>query len=48
MLEQVAFPTMTERDATPEELPDGFLTHPVHEVLHRLSEMRPPVDIAVK
>ncbi|HEY8840213.1 MAG TPA: ketol-acid reductoisomerase, partial [Candidatus Dormibacteraeota bacterium] len=48
MLEQVAFPTMMDREATPEELPEGFLTHPVHEVLHRLSEMRPPVDIAVK
>jgi ketol-acid reductoisomerase len=47
MLEQVAFPTMTERDATPEDMPEGFLTHPVHEVLHRLSAMRPPVDIAV-
>jgi len=47
MLEQVAFPALTERDATPEEMPDGFLTHPVHEVLHRLSAMRPPVDIAV-
>ncbi len=47
MLEQVTFPTMRERDATPDEMPDGFLTHPVHEVLHRLSAMRPPVDIAV-
>jgi hypothetical protein len=28
-------------------MPDGFLTHPVHEVLHRLSAMRPAVDIAV-
>ena len=25
----------------------NFLTHPVHEVLHRLSAMRPAVDIAV-
>jgi ketol-acid reductoisomerase len=47
MLEQVAFPTMKDREATPEEMPDGFLTHPVHEVLHRLSAMRPPIDIAV-
>jgi ketol-acid reductoisomerase len=48
ILEQVGFPAMQDRDATPAEMPDGFLTHPVHEVLHRLSAMRPPVDIAVK
>ena len=47
MLEQVAFPSMESRDDTPEELPQNFLTHPVHEVLHQLSEMRPAVDIAV-
>jgi Ketol-acid reductoisomerase len=48
ILEQVAFPTMKDREATPAELPEGFLTHPVHEVLHRLSAMRPAIDIAVK
>jgi hypothetical protein len=34
-------------DETPDEMPEGFATHPVHEVLHKLSQMRPPVDIAV-
>lgn len=47
MLEQVAFPSLAARDQTPDEPPENFLTHPVHEVLHQLSEMRPPVDIAV-
>ncbi|MGH7765764.1 MAG: ketol-acid reductoisomerase, partial [Candidatus Dormibacteraceae bacterium] len=37
MLEQVAFPTMQSREATPDQLPDRFLLHPVHEVLHQLS-----------
>jgi ketol-acid reductoisomerase len=46
-LEQVTFPAMESREETPNELPDRFLTHPVHEVLHRLSAMRPAVDIAV-
>ena len=47
MLEQVAFPSMAPRDSTPDEPPANFLSHPVHEVLHQLSEMRPAVDIAV-
>ena len=47
MLEQIAFPSLASRESTPSELPDNFLTHPVHEVLHQLSEMRPAVDIAV-
>jgi ketol-acid reductoisomerase len=47
MLEQVAFPSIAPRDSTPDAPPENFLTHPVHEVLHRLSEMRPAVDIAV-
>jgi ketol-acid reductoisomerase len=47
MLEQVAFPSLAAKDQTPDEPPDNFLTHPVHEVLHQLSEMRPAVDIAV-
>jgi ketol-acid reductoisomerase len=47
MLEQVAFPSIATRDATPDEPPANFLSHPVHEVLHQLSEMRPAVDIAV-
>jgi ketol-acid reductoisomerase len=47
MLEQVTFPALESREATPNELPDRFLTHPVHEVLHRLSAMRPAVDISV-
>ncbi len=47
MLEQVAFPSLTPRESTPDEPPDGFLKHPVHEVLHQLGEMRPAVDIAV-
>ena len=46
-LEQVVFPTLQSRDATPDELPERFLVHPVHEVLHQLGEMRPAVDIAV-
>jgi ketol-acid reductoisomerase len=47
MLEQVAFPSLAARDATPDAPPENFLTHPVHQVLHQLSEMRPAVDIAV-
>jgi len=47
MLEQVAFPSVAARDQTPDEPPENFLTHPVHEVLHQLSAMRPAVDIAV-
>src|SRR2546423_4051042 len=47
MLEQVALPSMAAQEATPSELPDDFLSHPVHAVLHRLSAMRPAVDIAV-
>jgi ketol-acid reductoisomerase len=47
MLEQVAFPSLVAKDQTPDEPPENFLTHPVHEVLHQLSEMRPAVDIAV-
>jgi ketol-acid reductoisomerase len=47
MLEQVAFPSLAAKDQTPDEPPENFLTHPVHEVLHQLSEMRPAVDIAV-
>jgi ketol-acid reductoisomerase len=47
MLEQVAFPSLGAREETPDEPPAGFLTHPVHEVLHQLGEMRPAVDIAV-
>ena len=47
MLEQIAFPSLAPRDETPDEPPENFLTHPVHEVLHQLSEMRPAVDIAV-
>jgi ketol-acid reductoisomerase len=47
MLEQVVFPTLESRAATPDELPDRFLVHPVHEVLHRLGQMRPAVDISV-
>jgi ketol-acid reductoisomerase len=47
MLEQVTFPATESRESTPNELPDRFLTHPVHEVLHKLSAMRPAVDIAV-
>jgi ketol-acid reductoisomerase len=47
LLEQVVFPTVQSREATPDEPPDRFLTHPVHEVLHKLGEMRPAVDIAV-
>ncbi|HLZ94983.1 MAG TPA: ketol-acid reductoisomerase [Candidatus Dormibacteraeota bacterium] len=47
MLEQVAFPSLASRDETPDEPPENFLAHPVHEVLHQLSEMRPAVDIAV-
>ena len=47
MLEQVAFPSLASKDQTPDEPPENFLTHPVHEVLHQLSEMRPAVDIAV-
>ena len=47
MLEQVAFPSLAPRERTPDEPPENFLTHPVHEVLHQLGEMRPAVDIAV-
>jgi ketol-acid reductoisomerase len=47
MLEQVTFPGLKDRESTPDEMPERFLTHPVHEVLHRLSAMRPAVDIAV-
>ena len=47
-LEQVAFPAVAGLDETPDQMPEGFATHPVHEVLHKLSQMRPPVDIAVK
>ncbi len=47
MLEQIAFPNVASKDETPDEPPEGFLTHPVHEVLHQLSEMRPAVDISV-
>lgn len=47
MLEQIAFPSVAARDSTPDEPPEGFLTHPVHEVLHQLGEMRPAVDISV-
>jgi ketol-acid reductoisomerase len=47
MLEQIAFPNVVSQDETPDEPPEGFLTHPVHEVLHQLSEMRPAVDISV-
>ena len=47
MLEQVVFPTLESRERTPDQLPDRFLVHPVHEVLHRLNQMRPAVDIAV-
>ena len=47
MLEQIAFPGVAALDETPDEPPDGFLTHPVHEVLHQLGEMRPAVDISV-
>jgi len=47
MLEQIAFPSLVSREETPDEPPEGFLTHPVHEVLHQLSEMRPAVDISV-
>jgi ketol-acid reductoisomerase len=47
MLEQVAFPTLAAKDQTPDAPPENFLTHPVHEVLHQLGEMRPAVDIAV-
>jgi ketol-acid reductoisomerase len=46
-LEQVAFPAVADRDKTPDHMPEGFATHPVHEVLHKLSQMRPAVDIAV-
>jgi ketol-acid reductoisomerase len=48
MLEQVTFPAIAARDKTPDRMPENFLTHPVHEVLHRLSAMRPAVDIAVE
>jgi len=48
ILEQVTFPATKDRDATPDRMPENFLTHPVHEVLHRLSAMRPAVDIAVE
>jgi ketol-acid reductoisomerase len=47
MLEQVAFPSLAPKDGTPDEAPENFLSHPVHEVLHQLGEMRPAVDIAV-
>jgi len=47
MLEQVAFPSLVAKDRTPDAPPENFLTHPVHEVLHQLGEMRPAVDIAV-
>jgi ketol-acid reductoisomerase len=47
MLEQVAFPAAAGRDETPDQMPHGFAAHPVHEVMHKLSQMRPPVDIAV-
>ena len=47
MLEQIAFPSLAAKDETPDEPPENFLTHPVHEVLHQLGEMRPAVDIAV-
>jgi ketol-acid reductoisomerase len=47
MLEQVAFPALAPAESTPDEPPENFLTHPVHEVLHQLGEMRPAVDIAV-
>jgi ketol-acid reductoisomerase len=47
MLEQVAFPAAAGRDETPDQMPQGFAAHPVHEVMHKLSQMRPPVDIAV-
>lgn len=46
-LEQVAFPALAGRDETPDKMPHGFSTHPVHEVLHKLSAMRPAVDISV-
>jgi ketol-acid reductoisomerase len=47
MLEQVAFPSLASRESTPDAPPENFLSHPVHEVLHQLGEMRPAVDIAV-
>src|SRR6266571_6917162 len=47
MLEQIAFPNVASQGETPDEPPEGFLTHPVHEVLHQLGEMRPAVDISV-
>lgn len=47
-LEQVAFPTVAGRDQTPDQMPQGFAVHPVHEVMHKLSQMRPAVDIAVE
>jgi len=47
MLEQIAFPSVASQGETPDEPPEGFLTHPVHEVLHQLGEMRPAVDISV-
>jgi len=47
-LEQVAFPAVAGHDDTPDQMPQGFSTHPVHEVLHKLSAMRPAVDISVK
>jgi ketol-acid reductoisomerase len=47
LLEQVAFPSLQSRQATPDQLPEGFAIHPVHEVLHQLSAMRPAVDISV-
>jgi ketol-acid reductoisomerase len=46
-LEQVAFPAVASRADTPDEMPQGFATHPVHEVLHKLNQMRPAIDIAV-
>jgi ketol-acid reductoisomerase len=47
-LEQVAFPAVASHKDTPDQMPQGFATHPVHEVLHKLSAMRPAVDISVK
>jgi ketol-acid reductoisomerase len=46
-LEQVAFPAVASHKDTPDQMPQGFATHPVHEVLHKLSAMRPAIDIAV-
>ncbi len=45
-LAQVAFPALDSGTADPSVV-ERFRTHPVHDAIARLAELRPPVDIAV-